>query len=228
MNILFPYSSPQILNDSRFLSFGGQTGTSSAAMRQAAYLIAEEDVSFDIGSYLLPTIVTGQYPYNSAYKVETQHGYVNSILGAWVVYNNLIWCSCDLNLVSTCAIIQDDTYGYVDFLPIYNSICGLCGAGNSGVPYKFQLAYNAGLPTGTSMTSPKILMALTIVAQINLNEMLHYGNESVGDIGVAEFRSLDYSERRYGLKRTVYGSSAEANRAHRLLSGIRKNRGVMI
>lgn len=224
-SILWPYLTPQILTDSLFLAYGGLTGTSPTAMRQAAYGIAEHKASNDLGSYLVPTNVTGVYPFNNNYKISTEHSYINRILDASIIYSNMIYCSCDTNLVSTCALINDDTYGYVDFLPIYTALCGMCGAG-SGYPYKFQLTYNAGLPTGTTMNSPEILLALTVISQIYLNEMMHQGNESVGDIGVKEFNTLDYHEVRYGLKKTTFGSSAQANFASNLLKGYRKTKGL--
>ncbi|MBT7009794.1 hypothetical protein HN960_05160, partial [Candidatus Peregrinibacteria bacterium] len=68
-----------------YVEYGGQTGTSTATQRQNAFLIAEQRASKYIGTFLLPTIVTGTYPYNSSNFIVTDYGYVHQILSAKVL-----------------------------------------------------------------------------------------------------------------------------------------------
>jgi hypothetical protein len=84
--------------------------------------------------------------------------------------------------------------------------------------------YNAGLPTGTS-TLPDILLALTTYAKIMLNELVGYGNEAPGDVGVEEYASQQYREVRR-LRNTDFGSSPQAVFVNRLLQGFRRHRYV--
>ncbi len=73
---------------------------------------------------------------------------------------------------------------------------------------------------------PNFLLALTTYSQIILNEVLGYGNEAPGDIGVEDYQNMGYRENRMALFRTVYGSSPKALFAHRLLNDLRLYRQV--
>jgi hypothetical protein len=69
------------------------------------------------------------------------------------------------------------------------------------------------------------LEALTILAQIDLNEKDPGNsgfNETTGDVGVQEWRSLDYFEKRadHALVKTDLGDSAKAQRARKLLDSV--------
>ena len=76
----YPYSSPIILSDAIFTLYGGHTGSSVPAQRQAAYLIAEMAASDDISSFLLPTIVTGTSVYNPFRPFIFEHAFVTKII----------------------------------------------------------------------------------------------------------------------------------------------------
>lgn len=233
--ITYPFNAPIILSDTIFTLYGGQTGTSTAPQRQAAYLIAEKQASRYIGTLLLPTQITGTYNYQNQPRIATDYGYVHSIDAVNIFSQNFFTATCDLLSSPGCALISDDTYGYVDiqtllptatlisyyaipypaFPPVFPFLA------NYLQPYQFQISYNAGLPTGTA-NQPDVLLALTLVAQINLNLM---SNQSAlageGDVGIDEFSTIDYREVRHrsSIKRTVFGSSAMANKAAQLLSG---------
>jgi len=64
----YPYASPIILTDAIFTAYGGHTGSSATAQRTAAYLIAEMAATADIGSFLLPTTVTGTFAPNTMHE----------------------------------------------------------------------------------------------------------------------------------------------------------------
>jgi hypothetical protein len=237
---VYPLTSPIILTDGIFNDFGGRPGSSSPKQRSYAYMMSEEQVSAYIGTLLLPVIVTGTYNYGNSPRVSTDYGYVSRILGVNVLSQNVFPNSCDLISNPGCAFIQSDTFGYVDVHQVLGA-CGLYLPPSSfygyyppyrGITYQFQIAYEAGLPTGTA-NLPGVLQALSIVAQINLNEMVGDGsagiNEGVGDVGIQSFHTLDYSERRVPLGHTALGNSARAKRAAMLLdSSIRKARKSLV
>jgi len=177
--LIYPYSTPLILTEDIYVEYGGQTGTSTAVQRQNAFLIAEQRASKYIGTFLLPTIVTGTYPYNSSNFIVTDYGYVHQILSAKVLSVQGS-TSCTLKEDSGCAYIFDDTYAYLN----YSCVSSLCNCSTWQSPYQFQIAYQAGLPTGTA-NQPGILQALTIVANIGLSQVAG-GCGSDGDVGITQ------------------------------------------
>lgn len=202
---IYPYNSPIILNESIFIQYGGQSGTFNASQLQSAFLAAEMQATSYIGTFLLPTIVTGTFPYKGNY-VATDYGYVHRILSVTTISKT--GNECGLQSDSSCAFIWNDTFGYLDVL------CSLsqfnCG-GSILSPYQFQIAYETGLPTGTA-TKPPILLGLTLAAQLFLNEIAYpSANETAGDVGVMQFTNQGYSETRKPFKRTAFGQSAKAS-----------------
>jgi hypothetical protein len=213
---IYPYNHPIIMDDDQFVAYGGQTGTTTPAQRQAAYLIAEKQATNHIGTFLLPTIVTGTFPWQGERYIVTDYGYVWSVPSVTLIY---IGNNCVLTEKAGCGAIRDDTFGYVDLQCVCSNCGGGCGS-YSG-PLQIQMVYQAGLPTG-SASQADFLLGLAIAASISLNEMAFpSANESAGDVGVEEFRSMDYSERRKSsaMKRTAFGSSARANKAAQLIEG---------
>jgi len=74
-----------------------------------------------------------------------------------------------------------------------------------------------------------MLMALTIAAQINLNEMdVSLSNEGTADIGIESFSNQQYTEKRVksGLGSTAFGNSPMANRAARLVRKYRSKPSI--
>jgi hypothetical protein len=237
---IYPFSQPIILNDSIFTEYGGKTGTFSASQRQASYLIAEMQTSAYIGTLLLPTNVTGTFAYMGKKRLVTDYGYVHQLYGVNILSQNTLASTCNLQTNEGCGFIYDDTFGYVDFKQV-SLICGLSLMGTWGgsaivvpnVPYQIQITYQAGLPTGTA-NLPPVLEALTILAQIDLNDKDPGNsgiNEGMGDIAIQKFKSLDYSEERgkHSLVKTALGESAKAMRARRLIDmSIKKARRVLL
>lgn len=210
MNV-YPYSSPIILNDQVFVQNGGQTGTFTSAQRQAAYVIAEQQMTSHIGTFLLPTIVTGTFPYQQ--RITTDYGYVHQVYSVSILSQDLRSTACNLHSSSACVNIWSDTFAYLDL----GCISLACDCYVS-VPYQIQVAYQAGLPTGVA-SQPAMLLALTMAAQISLNEMAYPSqNEGTGDIGIEEFSSLGYREKRVKLVRNAFGSSAKANKIGQLVN----------
>src|SRR5574342_529033 len=83
-----------------------------------------------------------------------------------------------------------------------------CASDSNPYPYQIQVVYNAGLPSGTSY-QPDVLMGLATYADIILNEIVGYGNEAPGDVGIESFNNVGYSEVRR-IRNTTFGSSPRA------------------
>ena len=238
--LIYPHNSAIILNSQLFVENGGQTGTFTNTQLQSSYWLAEMSVSAYIGTLLLPTIVSGTFPYQYSSRLKMDYGYVSEILNIGIITRETAQ-SCDLTVREGCGYIYNDTFGYVDF----KSLQGLCScnwwwqgspyprypAGQS--PYQIQVTYKAGLPTGTA-TQPGIMEALTILAQIDLNEKvpgLVGENESAGDAPLTRYRSIEYAEGRKisMFIRTNMGQSSRVMRAKQLIDmSIRKGRGVLL
>lgn len=218
---LYPYHSPIILTESIFTLYGGQHGDLSSFQLEAAFLAAETQATSYIGTFLLPTIVTGTFPYQGNY-IATDYGYVHRILSVTSISKT--GNECGLRSDNTCAFIWDDTFGYLDVL------CSLSSSNCGGAlfPYQLQIAYEAGLPTGTA-NAPSILLGLTMAAQLFLNEMKYpSANETAGDVGVESFSNQGYSEKRKPFKRTAFGQSAKSSYiAHLFDSSVRKARRAL-
>lgn len=230
--VIYPFQAPIILNDTVFSLNGGQgTGTFSNYALQSSYLVAETLVTNYIGTPLLPVTLTGTYPFMHQGRIATDYGYVSQLLNVNVLTRTA--CnSCGLQNNDACGYIYNDTFGYVDFRRVA-TVCGWSWWGFpyspyiiAESPYQIEITYVAGLPTGTA-NHPNILKALTILAQVDLNETFPGAvgmNESVGAVGIQEFRSLDYQERRaeHALIKTALGDDARSQRAKKLLDGVIK------
>lgn len=218
----YPYFGPIILTDPLFLQFGGQTGTSTVAQRQAAYLLAEEQVTEHLNTFLLPTIVTGSYQWSGGNPFELDYGHLLNVVR--VSSFSVDWSSaCHVDTATGCAQIRNAQYGYIDVSAMLS--CGSCGSVGRP-PYNIQVAYESGFYSGTSY-QPSILAALSLAAQINLNEWdASLANEGTADIGVQSFSNQSYSEQRVKLGRNAFGSSASAQRIGRLINKYRARPGL--
>jgi hypothetical protein len=232
---IYPFSYPLILNDVVFSQYGGRgTGSFTSAQLQAAYQSAEQQTANYIGTLLLPTIVTGTFVtvQTRTQRLATDYGYVHRILDVQVLTEKITLAGgCELLSAKGGAFIYEDTFGYIDvyklqtiygiqynpypyggFLPI-----------SSNTPYQYRIVYEAGLPTGTA-SMPLMLQAMTMAAQIHLNEMfpgIVGMNEGVGDVGIQEYESFSYHERRtaHALVKNVFGGSAMASKIASLIRG---------
>lgn len=221
----YPYPSGIVLTDAIFLQYGGQTGTSTLAQREAAFLLAEEQLVEHLNTFLVPTIVTGTYMWNGGNPFELDYGHLLSVNRVTVADIN--WAnSCEVDTATGCAQIRNAQYGYIDVS--YMLTCGSCENVVGYPPYNLQIVYESGFSPGT-IASPSILAALTLAAQINLNEMdISLSNEGVADIGIQSFSNQSYSESRVKLGRNAFGSSAMAQRVARLVNKYRSRPGLSL
>lgn len=197
----YPYNSAQILTDFVFLQYGGQTGTSTVAQRQAAYHLAEMQMTEHLNAFLSPTVITGSAFWRGGTLFDAEFGYITRVLKASSQFIKQ-YDPLDIDVVTGSAVVRNARNGLVDiFLP--------CSYGQL---YSTTLIYESGLATGT-VTHPNILAALSLAAQIHLNEWdVSLSNEGTADIGVTRFFNQSYSEERKFLKNTVFGNSAKAQR----------------
>lgn len=223
MTIEYPYHAPIILTDTLYVQWGGHTGTSTAAQRQGAYLVAEKQMTSQLDTFLLPTIVTGTYSWPlPGSHIPLGYCYVNRILSVTLLdQKNLTTCDLQENVGG--AFIWSDTYGYID----PRRIGSYCNCSN-GVPYQLRVAFDVGLPSGTSY-DPDVLIALAIAAEITLNEVIDpSANEGVGDVGIQEFSNQQYNEKRIKLGRNAFGTSARAQKAAQLVNHLRRKRALSL
>jgi hypothetical protein len=224
MTVPFPYSSPIILTDSIYISYGGETGTSTAAQRNAAYLLSEMMVSEALETYLLPITVTGTYLYNKLKPfVILDHTYLQTVNHVYFIdtEEHIYWDQAGTDNVYVS--LRSHDYGLVDL----HYLIGHCHCHTSSnpFPYEVDISYTAGMPTGTA-TKPDILLALSEYATIILNEITGFGNEAPGDIGVQDFQNQQYRETRVKLLRTAFGTSAKAQFIDKLLEKYKHRRWV--
>lgn len=212
-----PYikQAPQIMTDTIFQNYGGNLGDSTPLQRNAAYCSAEVAAELDIGSFLLPTIYTGTYMWVNN-EINLDHTYINQLIQTTFISFNgdRYYIISDVN--NNYQAMRDWEYGILNLAMFHNIF-----ASGRQIPWQIEVVYNAGLSSGTSFSSI-VLNALTIYSQIVLNEMIGYGNEAPGDIGIKEFSNMDYTEKRVAMIQTAFGSSAKANFAHKQLSSLRR------
>lgn len=213
------YQTPQIMNDSIFLLYGGMTGTASPAQREIAYTLAEEQMVEYLTSYLTPTIVTGTYFYRGQSVLELDYGWVTRVISTSVYSIDGLHSCASLSPSEACSYIRNAQYGYLDYYK-------LLGCSGVVTPYQIQVVYESGFASGTYL-SKSMLQALTLLAQINLNEIdVSLSNESTADVGVEFFINQKYHERRKKLNNTSFGNSPVANRVARLVKKYRARPSV--
>jgi len=210
------YTTPQILNDSIFLLYGGMTGTSSAPQREIAYVLAEEQMVEYLNSYLTPTIITGTHFYRGQNVLELDYGWITRVLRTTIQSINGLY-SCTTTEDVACSHIRNAQYGLLDYYKLLN--CGNCGG--VVIPYQIQVVYESGFASGTYL-GKSMLQALTLASQINLNEIdVSLSNESIADVGVEFFINQKYHEKRKKQNNTSFGNSPTANRIARLVKKLR-------
>jgi hypothetical protein len=213
----------QILTDTIFTLYGGQTGTSSSTQRDIAYQIGEGQMEEYLHTFLVPTTVTETYFWGSGNPLVLKQG--NIITVGTVVFSSVDGAnSCEVDTATGChAIRGDGKYGYIDVT--YLTSCGGC-SGLVSPPYNVAVTYTSGLPSGTAY-QPEVLQALTLAAQINLNEIdVSLSNEGTGDVGIQSFSNQSYSEQRTRLGTTAFGNSAIAQRIARLVRKFRSRPSI--
>lgn len=229
MTVEYHHLSPVILNDEIFeryvpeLTIGDE---SQSDQRSSAFLIAEQQMIRALRTPLIPTQVSGTFPFRVPYEpIILPHVYVRSVdaITAWGWDNQ---CNCDMLDINACAYLRN-YLGIVDTKIIagyYRSGCGC----RSITPHHFDITYTAGLPTGTAYQDASLHRSLSMLAQIELLGMLDPGalEGGAGDPGVQSYSGPGYSESRTAtsVRRTPLGNSAMANKAWDLVRHLYRRR----
>jgi hypothetical protein len=226
MNALYPFSSGIVIDDDIFELYGGDSLLGTDSQRAAAYFIAERTVSEDISTLLVPTTVTGTYTYPEYMpKLKTDWAYVHSVdVIRFIDVDESVYYTIT-GTANIYASIRDQGYGIIDI----HQLSGNCRCHSSAMPYPYQVqvVYTAGLPLGISERSD-ILLAITTYAIIILNEIIGFGNEEPGGVGVQQYSNQEYRAIRTKLGKKIYGSSAKAQFISDLLTPYRKLRYVKL
>lgn len=219
MNIdFYPYNEPQIMTDNIFISFGGSIENTSKAQRNSVFVMAEYALYTDLDTFLLVTRVTGTYTYSN--KIQLQHSYVNQVhLVQFLKYDDTIYYTITGTQTQYMKLVNQE-FGSLE---LYDACLYACGSCYYEGPTRLRIVYDAGFGSGACY-NPNILQALTTYSTILMNEIIGWGNEAPGDIGVKQFSNQEYTETRKFLLNTSYGQSPKANFVHRLLARFRKRR----
>ena len=219
----FHHLSPVILTDSLFDTYiPALTVTPLTAQKTAAYLIAEQQMVQGLMTPLIPVQVSGTFAFPFPYEtIKLPHIYVRS-LDSVVAYGYDSACDCDVTNLDACGRIRN-YIGWIDTKIIAGLYVSACGSGIK--PEYYDIAYTAGLLTGTAANDARLHMSLSMLAKISLLEMTDPGalEGGGGDVGVQSYSTLGYSETRVKLKKTPFGTSAIANKAWDLVRHLRIN-----
>lgn len=225
---VIPVTSPAVLTEELFEMYGGSTGSSSAAQRDAAFCIAEQLAQSEIMTPLTPTTVSGTFHWFAyGQPMMLPHTHVRSIEEVVLVCENCVG-DCETTNYAECAQLKRPKEGIIELRIETSMTCGSCGC--CGSPLMWMIIYVAGLETGVAETAPAILHALTIAADIALEQIVDPGASEggPGDPGVQEWSGLDQREKRTRLRSTAFGSSARANYAANLLKPWKVKRALKL
>lgn len=215
-----------ILTDQIFTDYGGQTGTSTPAQRQVAYQIAEQFAVEEIGTFLVPTTITGTFPWPlTTSRIHLPHDRLRRIDS--VLFIHEAGCNCASGSVDIvgCAWVIDEDNGLIDVRECGSAVCHGCacvGHGHGGL-LQIRVAYTAGAAPGLVAANGSALMGLVTAADLALQQIIDpAGAEGgPGDPQVKSFSDTGYSETREGLRMTAFGGSPRANLAARMLAPLK-------
>lgn len=228
-------TTPQILTDTIFTAYGGQTGTVPAAL-PAAYAIAEGQAAVEIGTFVAPTTVTGTFSWPPlGQPLQLPHTFLRNVVSVTAVHDVGCDCADDAVEIEGCAWILDNNGGTVSLRECENTVkagcmaCGCtCGRYGNG-PYQARIVYTAGLPDN-ARSDPRLLLGLVTAASLALEQMTDptKAEGGPGDPGVKSFSSLSYSETRTdaSVRTSAFGNSARAAYAAKMLSNFKFNRAM--
>jgi hypothetical protein len=221
---------PSIMSDDTYVLYGGQTGTSAASQRDAAYIIAEQLAEEELGTFLTETRTTGTYPIPvPGRSLQLGRKRVHSIDSVVLMHG----CSldCTIDECDGCAFIINSDAGIIKVTPKWGSVpsctCG-CGAAK-GYPYLYRIVYTAGCGSGIN-THPNFLLALTIVAEIALQQITDPGASQggPGDPGIQSWSNMRYRQENRWPAMSRLGLSPRAQYATHLLRGFKKRRALKL
>jgi len=224
MPVEFHHLSPVILTEDLFETFTPElTVQPQSRQFQAAFLIAEQMmVQEGLQTPLLPTQVSGTFAFPVPYQtIKLPHNYVRSV-DSIVAYGYEGGCNCDVTALDACAHLRN-YIGYLDTRVVAGFYVSACGRGIR--PSYYDIAYTAGLATGTAANDARLHQSLAILARQELLQMIDPGalEGGGGDPGIASYSTVGYSETRTkeSVRETPFGNSTMANKAWNLIQHLR-------
>jgi hypothetical protein len=234
-----------VLTDDIFTAYGGDLDNSTAAQRNVAYMIAEQFAIEEIGTFLVPTSISGTFAwplggvYNSPWpldqtRINLPHTHVRSVTSLTTIHEAGCDCADDQVELSGCAWILDYQAGIIDLRECGDFVGGSaacsCAYSQQGEPLQFQIVYEAGIEAGRVAANPSALMGLTIAAELALEQIVDpsASEGGPGDPSLTNFSDTGYSASRQFLLMTAFGGSPRANYAARMLNPIKYKRALRL
>ena len=219
---------PVILSDSMFFDYVPTCHNSgTSAQRRAAYIIAEQQMMDELGTFLVPTIITGsmlwpEFPKSLLVPYDRIQAIPRVVVTAFKGDDSL-----ETYENAAQGIIRDGR-GVIDVL-----ITGYPHHRHDsmgGFMYQAIVTIQAGLPTGVAAVDTGLHMGLALAAEVILNEIVDPGSNEggPGDPGVKQWGSLGYSETRQDLRRTAFGQTAKGNFIRRLVEHLKRVRSASV
>ncbi len=235
----FPYlvTGTSVLTDDIFITYGGDNRGAAAGQLTAAYQIAEQFAIEEIGTFLTPTTVTGTfaYPPGGGDRIQLRHTHIRSVPGVVSIHEVGCDCAADAVELSGCAWILDGQAGLVNLGgcgTTLSSGANRCGCNNRGFgdPLIYRIVYEAGFDAGIISAHAPTLTALTIAADLALEQIVDPAGAEAGpgDASISNFSDTGYSETRQFLKMTAFGGSPRANYAARMLKPLKYYRALRL
>lgn len=178
--MLFQGTGSQYLNNELFTQLGFYTGTSSDFMLNLAYTLAERETSRQIGTYWLPTTVTGTYAnfrvgdpvYAGAGMLISVDSVVLFERSGYGEERRISGSGYIIDPFNGIFAIQVSPYDTSQFRNSPTAVYGNCNgcpvasSGPAGL-YKVEVSYTAGYPSGT-WSDPTITAAIAMSADQTL------------------------------------------------------------
>jgi hypothetical protein len=225
-----------VLTDAIYAEFGGDLDDSTAGQRSNAYQIAEQFAIEEIGTFLVPTTISGTFAWPQYdQRLNLPHTHVRTVSSLTAIHEAGCDCADDQVELSGCAWIIDHRAGIVDLRQCGNQsaqpsiACG-CSYRANGDPLLYQIVYEAGIEAGRVAANASALMGLTVAAELALEQIVdpHAAEGGPGDASVSKFSDTGYSQTRQFLAMTAFGGSPKANYAARMLSPLKFKRALRI
>lgn len=224
MSLGWQHLSPVILTDEVFFKYQPDiVFTGSFAMREFAYLMAEQQVIEHLGAPLLPTTMTGTYMLQEHYgRLRLEYGWLESVQA--VRMHTRDGCDCDLTTHDGCSVVLDSRDGII--LPIRTSTSwnAYCNCYQPRSALFVDVAFTAGLPTGIAADDTSLHAALSITAKRWMDEIYDPAalEGGAGNPGIKSYNALGYSETRNEVAKTVFGQTAIGNMVIQMLRHLRR------
>lgn len=226
-----------VLTDSIYASFGGDLDSTTAGQRNNAYQIAEQFAIEEIGTFLVPTTISGTFAWPQYdQRFNLPHTHVRTVSSLTAIHEAGCDCADDQVELSGCAWIIDPRAGIVDLRQCGDNVAGqpsiACGCTYRahGEPLLYQIVYEAGIEAGRVAANASAKQGLTIAAELALEQITDpaAAEGGPGDPSLTNFSDTGYSATRQFLVMTAFGGSPRANYAARMLAPLKFKRALRI